>query len=95
MKNLNREIFFNEMKQKYPNAMSEFLRWIDKYAETNEWHKMFQSGIGFYELTLDMQMGLFSAFLFPRDVEQQSMSIAKTMINGAFNRLETKLKTIN
>lgn len=95
MENLNKANFFNEMQIKYPRAMKKFCDWIDEYKRVNNWDKMFRNGIKYHDLTIDMQMGIFSAYLFPEHIKQNAFSLATSQIEIAFHQHEQKLKQLN
>lgn len=41
MENLTKENFWNDLKERYPQAMDMFSNWIDKYKEEVGWDKLF------------------------------------------------------
>lgn len=40
---LKKEDFFNEMNSKFPKAMEEFCKWVDRYKEAVGWSMLFNS----------------------------------------------------
>lgn len=44
MENLNKENFWNELQEKYPDGMKVFCDWIDKYKKENNWNILFNNG---------------------------------------------------
>lgn len=44
IENLNKENFWNEMEQKYPEALNHFYAWIDKYKKEVNWDNLFGNG---------------------------------------------------
>lgn len=75
MQNLNKENYFNQLKEKYPKAMELFCQWIDKYKQTADWNELFnsssewQSADGknapapkFHDLPYELQYGLLLRF---------------------------------
>jgi hypothetical protein len=62
MENLGNENFWDEMQKKYPMAVDVFKKWIAKYTDDPEWRSLFKSGILFYDLPYEMQMGVMNRF---------------------------------
>jgi hypothetical protein len=66
MENLTKENFWNEMKEKYPQAMERFCEWIDDYKRQVEWKKLFNTTYypwKFHDLPLAMQFGIWRQFI--------------------------------
>lgn len=47
MESLTKKNFWDEMSQKYPNAMKLFLEWVDEYKKVNNFLKLFNGGIDY------------------------------------------------
>lgn len=75
MQNLNKANYFDNMMQKYPKALEIFCQWIDRYKETINWNKLFnsdsewQSSDGknapapkFHDLPYELQYGVLLRF---------------------------------
>lgn len=116
MENLNKENFWNDMMQKYPQAMEQFCKWIDAYKNKNNWDKLFNAGVEvfarawdgngydktggetiapkFHHLPIEMQAGIWQAFLFDFELDPQKKSIEhvlnvrQTEFNSAIAALE-------
>lgn len=67
---LTKEDFFNEMKEKFPNAMKHFCDWIDEYKKAVHWNDLFGNtkiiqrehywaDIKFHHLPYAMQYGIW------------------------------------
>ncbi len=41
MDNLNKENYFDDLTEKYPYAMLNFLSWIDEYKKAINWRRLF------------------------------------------------------
>lgn len=54
---LTKENFWNELKEKYPNAVDEFCLWIDDYKADVNWKDLF-SDAKFHDMPFDMQIGI-------------------------------------
>lgn len=76
IENLNKENFWNDLYEKYPDAMKVFCEWIDAYKIKNDWLFMFNIGRGyrtskgeypnapkFYDIPLAMQIGIWIEFV--------------------------------
>ncbi len=73
MENLNKENFWNELQEKYPDGMKIFCDWIDKYKRDNDWGNLFNFGTPhyakqgwhdpkFHDIPLAMQIGIWIQF---------------------------------
>lgn len=66
---LTKENFFDEMKEKFPNAMKHFCNWVDEYKKAVNWDKLFSSNENtdqlnsskykFHEIPYAMQYGIW------------------------------------
>ncbi len=76
---LTKENFFDEMNNKYPFGLAQFLKWLDKYKKEIGWENVFNGiktmnqGVGFekesckfHELPIAMQMGIYFQFMRER-----------------------------
>lgn len=71
MENLTKENFFNELMEKFPEAMAEFCAWIDQYKIDNDWETLFNpqgtlrddQKTKFHHLPLAMQIGISVQYL--------------------------------
>ena len=75
MDNLTKENFFNALREKHPQAVEFFCRWIDEYKKSVNWNKLFNSDSDyqdangknapapkFHELPFEMQNGIIARF---------------------------------
>jgi hypothetical protein len=60
--NLNKENFWNPLKEKYPEAVEHFCNWIDEYKKEVGWEKIFGAHVKFHDLPYDMQNGILARF---------------------------------
>ena len=60
--NLNKENFWNELKENYPDAFEHFLAWIDEYKKLVEWDKLFAEGVKFHDVPLEIQAGILARY---------------------------------
>lgn len=67
---LTKENFWNEMKQKYPDTMAHFCRWIDEYKKEIQFNELFLNGIRveqcrikFHDLPYAMQLGIWLEYV--------------------------------
>lgn len=73
---LTKENFWNEMYEKYPDAMKTFCAWIDEYKERVKWDSLFYNEsddfyeyavkgrrIKYHDLPIAMQIGIFLQFV--------------------------------
>jgi len=73
MDNLNKENFWNDVYDKYPNATQVFCDWIDVYKKENNWDELFNAGHDtrgdlteapkFHDLPIEMQQGIWIKFV--------------------------------
>ena len=95
MENLNKENFWNEMHEKYPNSMDAFCKWIDNYKKIVNWNVLFNSDSEwqdangrnapapkFHDLPLAMQVGIWNQFM-----QEYHLMAAKTHIEQDLKRL--------
>jgi hypothetical protein len=74
--NLSKENFWNDLFDKYPDAVKIFCKWIDKYKKRNKWNTLFNSDSDwqdvngknapapkFHDLPYAMQIGILIEFL--------------------------------
>lgn len=69
--NLTKEGFWDALYEMYPDAMQEFCDWIDEYKAENGWADLFKDGIKYHHLPIEMQIGLWIAFVMeqtPSDI---------------------------
>jgi hypothetical protein len=62
MENLSKENFWNELSEKYPQAVELFNNWIDKYQKEVGWGDLFPNGVKFHDLPFEMQNGILARF---------------------------------
>jgi hypothetical protein len=77
MENLNKENFWDDIKERYPQAVELFCNWIDKYKEEVGWDRLFANGqyfmeperngghridTKFHDLPFEMQNGILARF---------------------------------
>ena len=60
--NLNKENFWNALKEQYPEAVEHFCNWIDAYKNEVGWDALFAPGIKFHDIPYDMQNGIIARF---------------------------------
>lgn len=76
---IEKENFFDEMSEKYPQAMDKFKEFIDKYKSSVEWDKLFdkanfnynhrfnlptnRKSLKFHDLPFELQFGVLVAFI--------------------------------
>jgi hypothetical protein len=60
--NLDKENFWNPLKEKYPEAIEHFCNWIDEYKKEVGWNQLFGEHIKFHDLPYDMQNGILARF---------------------------------
>lgn len=65
---LTKENFWDDLKEKYPEAVEHFLNWIDAYKREIGWRDLFADGIKFHDLPFEMQNGIIARF----DIEKYS-----------------------
>lgn len=64
MENLNKKNFFDDMMHTYPEAMQDFLRFIDLYKEEVKWGLYFDSRYTkFHDIPIEMQYGIIAKWL--------------------------------
>jgi hypothetical protein len=66
--NLNKENFFNPIKEKCPLAMEVFCSWIDEYKKQIKWHQYFYTFLKFHSLPFEMQMGIMFEYFRQQSV---------------------------
>lgn len=59
---LTKENFWNEIKERYPEAVDHFCTWIDGYKKEVGWNDLFGEIFKFHNLPFDMQNGIISRF---------------------------------
>jgi hypothetical protein len=75
--NLTKENFWNEMKEKYPDAMAIFCDWIDRYKRAVDWDNLFNAGLPdttgkmseapkYHQLPIHLQFGIWVCFIESR-----------------------------
>lgn len=62
MQNLNKENFWNDLHDAYPEAVEHFCRWIDNYKKEVGWSLLFSEDIKFHDLPFEMQNGIIARF---------------------------------
>lgn len=70
MQNLNKENFWNDLLEKYPEAVELFCKWIDRYKAEVGWDELFnQTGLSnedkqvkFHDIPFEMQNGILARF---------------------------------
>lgn len=66
--NLNKENFWNPLREKYPEAVEHFCNWIDQYKKEIGWNELFGCSadedcpIKFHDLPYEMQNGILARF---------------------------------
>lgn len=62
MTNLNKESFWNPMRELYPDAVARFCEWIDEYKQIAGWSSLFGPRVKFDDIPYEMQMGIMNRF---------------------------------
>lgn len=75
MENLNKDNFWNQLHERFPDAVNHFCKWIDEYKKEVNWNKLFNAGIQqalqcdglttapkFHELPFEMQNGILARY---------------------------------
>ena len=63
---LTKENFWDDLQEKYPDAMKTFLNWIDDYKKTVKWAEILGGSARapkFHDLPYTMQFGICVEFL--------------------------------
>lgn len=63
METLTKEEFWDPLAEKYPDLMTEFRAWIDKYKERVDWSNIFFSFVKYHDLPVAVQIGIFFQFM--------------------------------
>lgn len=81
MYNLNKENFWDKIKEKYPEAFEHFSAWINDYKVEIGWGAIFNGGVKFHDLPFEMQNGILARF----DIEKfhGKLGYAKIFANEA------------
>lgn len=75
MENLNKENFWNKLRERFPDAVDFFCKWIDDYKKEVGWNDLFNSNSDyqnadgknaqapkFHDLPFEMQNGILARF---------------------------------
>jgi hypothetical protein len=62
VQNLTKENFFDELRERFPNAVDHFCKWIDDYKVDNNWLAIFGPDVKFHHLPFEMQNGIISRY---------------------------------
>lgn len=108
MTNLNEKNFWGEISNVYPHSFKKFDEWLTRYKDDVLWHELFSlkkspsRDIDFYDLPIEMQCGILSAFanqfkgygilmliLFPGADSVDAIAIK---VRSFFNELEIEIK---
>jgi len=106
VENLGKENLWNELHDKFPDAVDHFCKWIDKYKKEVNWNVLFnESDNGapapkFHDLPFEMQTGILARYeleCFYAGEKSQYKDYVETykkaLINAFSNRPKDKLKT--
>lgn len=63
MESLTRENFWNNIAEKYPDAMENFSEFLQVYKLSINWDSLFGDGLDFYQLPYEMQTGIIDKFI--------------------------------
>jgi hypothetical protein len=100
MENLNKENFWNELRELYPEAVDHFCKWIDEYKKEVKWLDLFADGIKFHDIPFDMQNGIIARFeleLFNngngkgKEVAGDILENYKQQVRGLFKDLQRSI----
>jgi len=97
MESLTKENFWNDMDEKYPEAMKVFKRWLEEYKLNMQWAATGDS-IKYHDLPIEMQIGIWLGFA--REKELLSYGCLQSdeyieWITGALHSLEKQLNQIS
>lgn len=107
MENLNKENFWNRMKEQQPLATKMFCEWIDEYKKIVGWDAMFgnifptEKKIKFHDIPYEMQMGIMNRFFieaFAGKEEYERSQMQKDYhgeMEDALSQLNEKLTSKN
>lgn len=77
LQNLTKENFFDALKEKFPDAMDHFCKWVDDYKKEVGWETLFGGDMvrapKYHELPVEMQAGIMGRYL----TEQMSSEFGK------------------
>jgi hypothetical protein len=74
---LTKESFWNRMKEQYPDSMTIFCDWIDRYKKEVDWDNLFNAGLPdttgalseapkYHDLPYHLQQGIWICFIESR-----------------------------
>lgn len=99
MENLSKENFWNDLEEKYPEAMKVFRDWLDTYKQKVHWDDLFGihqrkhywGDIKYHHLPIAMQIGIFIEFARERGGCEWEVDLFevdwKEDISGYFERV--------
>lgn len=82
MDNLNKDNFWNPMREKYPDAIDHFCKWVDEYKKSVNWDKLFgatarpdyvHEAPKFHDLPIEFQFGIIGKWI----LEVQKVDVDK------------------
>ncbi len=82
MKNLNKENFFDKIRNEFPKASDHFWNWFKEYQKEVKWNSMFvenyfpQDGgvcptVHFWYIPVEMQVGIITRYLVEQIPENE------------------------
>lgn len=97
---LSKENFWNEIEDKYPDALSHFRMWIDKYKEEVNWEDLFgntqvstrdkyEGQIKFHHLPDELQCGILIRYQI--EFEKGSTVINQSKLKTFFSEVQKRL----